>query len=67
MDSPQIRWAYTGSVNHAPDRDIPAWDVAYFPRGVFYGAQHTDRPRPGKFVDGLGPSQPGAYAGRLRF
>jgi hypothetical protein len=39
----QIRWAETDSVNFAPGQDIPEGDIAYFPRGTYYGPQRKDR------------------------
>jgi len=38
----QIRWAERGTVNYAPDQDIPEGDLAYFPRGAWYGPQARD-------------------------
>ncbi len=38
----QLRWTETGSVNYAPGQDIPAGDLAYFPRGAYYGPQRKD-------------------------
>jgi hypothetical protein len=38
----QIRWTESGSVNFAPGRDIAAGDLAYFPRGAYYGPQVKD-------------------------
>jgi hypothetical protein len=35
----QIRWTEFGSVNYAPGQDIPAGDIAYFPKGAYYGPQ----------------------------
>jgi hypothetical protein len=35
----QIRWAESGSVNFAPDKDIADGDLAYFPKGTYYGPQ----------------------------
>jgi hypothetical protein len=39
----QIRWAERGPVNYAPNEDIPTDDVAYFPRGAYYGPQNKDQ------------------------
>jgi hypothetical protein len=39
----QIRWAEKGTVNYAPGEDIPEGDIAYFPRGAYYGPQHKDQ------------------------
>ena len=38
----QIRWTESGSVNFAPGQDIEKGDIAYFPRGAFYGPQMKD-------------------------
>jgi hypothetical protein len=35
----QLRWTETGSVNYAPGQDIDQGDLAYFPRGAYYGPQ----------------------------
>lgn len=35
----QIRWSLSGSINYAPDQDIAEGDLAYFPRGAWYGPQ----------------------------
>lgn len=39
----QIRWAESDSVNFGPGQDIPEGDIAYFPRGTYYGPQTKDR------------------------
>lgn len=39
----QVRWAEVGPVNYAPGKDIPGGDVAYFPRGAYYGPQLKDQ------------------------
>ncbi|WP_037571473.1 hypothetical protein [Phaeacidiphilus oryzae] len=39
----QLRWTETGSVNYAPGQDIPEGDLAYFPRGAYYGPQRKDQ------------------------
>lgn len=39
----QVRWAEKGPVKYAPDKDIPTDDVAYFPRGAYYGPQKKDQ------------------------
>jgi hypothetical protein len=39
----QIRWAERGPVNYAPEASIPTDDVAYFPRGAYYGPQKKDQ------------------------
>lgn len=36
----QIRWAQSGNLNYAPDKDIPEGDIAYFPKATWYGPQH---------------------------
>lgn len=38
----QIRWAEQGSINYGPDQFIPQGDIAYFPRGAYYGPQLKD-------------------------
>lgn len=38
----QIRFTEAGSVNYAPGHDIPQGDIAYFPRGAYYGPQRKD-------------------------
>jgi hypothetical protein len=38
----QIRWTESGSINFAPGQDIAEGDIAYFPRGAFYGPQVKD-------------------------
>jgi hypothetical protein len=38
----QIRWAESGAVNYGPDMNIPEGDIAYFPRGTYYGPQRKD-------------------------
>lgn len=39
----QIRFTESGTVNYAPGRYIPEGDIAYFPRGAFYGPQRKDQ------------------------
>src|SRR5258708_18783740 len=39
----QIRWTESGIVNYAPGQDIPENDIAYFPRGAYYGPQRKER------------------------
>jgi hypothetical protein len=39
----QIRWSESGAVNYAPGQDIPEGDIAYFPRGAYYGPQLKDK------------------------
>ena len=38
----QIRFAEKGTLNFAPEQYIPEGDIAYFPRGAYYGPQHRD-------------------------
>lgn len=38
----QIRWAESGALNFAPGEDVEEGDIAYFPRGAFYGPQRRD-------------------------
>jgi hypothetical protein len=38
----QIRFAEKGSLNYAPDRFINEGDIAYFPKGAYYGPQVKD-------------------------
>lgn len=35
----QIRWTEDGAVNFGPDQYVQAGDIAYFPRGAYYGPQ----------------------------
>lgn len=35
----QFRWTEMGSVNFGPGQDIAEGDIAYFPRGTYYGPQ----------------------------
>ena len=39
----QLRWTESGSVNFAPHRNIDEGDLAYFPRGAYYGPQRKDQ------------------------
>ena len=39
----QLRWTESGSVNYAPGQEIPEGDLAYFPRGAYYGPQRKDQ------------------------
>ena len=39
----QLRWTESGSVNYAPDQNIDEGDLAYFPRGAYYGPQRKDQ------------------------
>lgn len=55
----QIRWAESGSINYGPNQTIPEGDIAFFPRGTFYGPQFRDR-GVGIFLQfGFGPEMPG--------
>jgi hypothetical protein len=38
----QLRWAESGNLNYAPGPYIPEGDLAYFPRGTWYGPQLKD-------------------------
>lgn len=38
----QIRWTESGLVNYGPGQDIPENDIAYFPRGAYYGPQRKE-------------------------
>lgn len=38
----QIRYAESGNLNYAPGQFIPEGDIAYFPRGAYYGPQVKD-------------------------
>ena len=38
----QVRWAEQGTVNYGPGQDVPEGDIAYFPRGAWYGPQMRD-------------------------
>jgi hypothetical protein len=39
----QIRYAESGDINFAPGQDIPQGDIAYFPRGAYYGPQRKEQ------------------------
>jgi hypothetical protein len=39
----QIRFAEHGTVNFGPGDDIPEGDIAYFPRGAYYGPQLKEK------------------------
>ena len=39
----QIRWTKSGSVNYGPEQNIEEGDIAYFPRGTYYGPQVKDQ------------------------
>jgi quercetin dioxygenase-like cupin family protein len=55
----QIRFAEAGSINFAPEQNIAAGDLAYFPRGTYYGPQLRDNGI-GIFLQfGLGQELPG--------
>lgn len=38
----QIRWTESGLVNYGPGQDIAENDIAYFPRGAYYGPQRKE-------------------------
>lgn len=38
----QIRWTQSGRVNYGPGQDIEEDDLAYFPRGAWYGPQRKE-------------------------
>jgi hypothetical protein len=38
----QIRWTEDGSVNFGPDQYVLAGDIAYFPKGAYYGPQKRE-------------------------
>jgi len=38
----QLRWTESGSVNYAPGQYMETDDLAYFPRGAYYGPQLKD-------------------------
>ena len=38
----QIRFAERGSLNYAPEQNIAEGDIAFFPRGAYYGPQVRD-------------------------
>ena len=38
----QLRWTESGSINFGPDQYIQARELAYFPRGAYYGPQLKD-------------------------
>lgn len=39
----QIRFAEKDALNFAPDQNIPEGDIAFFPRGAYYGPQIRDQ------------------------
>jgi hypothetical protein len=39
----QIRWAESESINYGPGQTIAEGDLAYFPKGAYYGPQKKDR------------------------
>ena len=39
----QIRWTESGLVNYGPGQDIAENDIAYFPRGAYYGPQRKEK------------------------
>ena len=56
----QIRWAEVGSINYGPEQDIPEGDIAYFPRGTYYGPQLKDQGVSLLLQYGFGPELEGA-------
>lgn len=38
----QIRWTEEGAVNFGPDQYVRAGDIAYFPKGAYYGPQNRE-------------------------
>lgn len=38
----QLRWTESGQINYGPDQYIHAREMAYFPRGAYYGPQVKD-------------------------
>ena len=40
----QIRWSDSGSKNYAPGKNIEGGDLAYFPRGAYYGPENKAGP-----------------------
>jgi hypothetical protein len=38
----QLRWTESGEINYGPDQYIRAREMAYFPRGAYYGPQVKD-------------------------
>ena len=38
----QIRWAERGALNFAPEQYVSEGEIAYFPRGTYYGPQRRD-------------------------
>jgi hypothetical protein len=55
----QVRFAEAGLVNYAPGKDIPAGDIAYFPRGAYYGPQRKDNGIGITIQFGFGSEMPG--------
>lgn len=55
----QFRWAERGEINFAPDQYIPKGDIAYFPRGTYYGPQVKDTGVSWLLQFGFGPELPG--------
>ena len=39
----QVRWTESGAVNYGPGKDILEGDLAYFPRGTYYGPQRKEK------------------------
>lgn len=38
----QVRWTEEGAVNFGPNQFVLAGDIAYFPKGAYYGPQHRE-------------------------
>jgi hypothetical protein len=38
----QVRWTESGAINYGPDQYIREGEIAYFPRGTYYGPQVKD-------------------------
>ncbi|MCK1709847.1 hypothetical protein [Bradyrhizobium sp. 143] len=55
----QIRWAESGSMNYGPGQAIEEGDLAYFPRGAYYGPQRRDHGIQVAIQFGFGPEMPG--------
>lgn len=55
----QVRWAESGTMNYGPGQDIEEGDIAYFPRGAYYGPQRRDHGIQVAVQFGFGPEMPG--------
>jgi hypothetical protein len=60
----QIRWAQSGAMNFAPDQDVDEGDIAYFPRGAYYGPQRRDHGVGLTLQFGFGPEMMGGKDAR---